>query len=65
MPRKGHIAKRETSPDPVYRPAREGDIRRSEADISLARDLIGYAPKVAIEEGLRRTIGWFRERHAS
>ena len=54
----------ETSPDPVHRPAREGDIRRSEADISLARDLIGYAPKVAIEEGLRRTIAWFRGRYA-
>jgi UDP-glucose 4-epimerase len=55
----------ETSPDPVHLPAREGDIRRSEADITLASELIGYAPKVEIGEGLRRTVEWFRERYAS
>jgi nucleoside-diphosphate-sugar epimerase len=41
-------------------PPQEGDIRRSEADISLARRLIGYEPGVPIEEGLRRTVEWFR-----
>ena len=46
--------------DPVHTPPREGDVRRTEADISLARELIGYAPKVDIEEGLRRTVDWFR-----
>jgi len=54
-----------TSPDPVHRAAQEGDIHRSEADISLAHDLIGYTPKVPIEEGLHRTIAWFRERYAT
>jgi nucleoside-diphosphate-sugar epimerase len=49
-----------TTPDPVHEPAREGDIRRSEADITLARTLIGYEPKVAIDEGLRRTVDSFR-----
>ena len=48
------------SPDPVHTPAREGDVRRTEADVSLARRLIGYDPKVDIEEGLRRTVEWFR-----
>jgi nucleoside-diphosphate-sugar epimerase len=52
------------SVDPIREPAREGDIRRSEADVSAARAAIGYAPKVGIEEGLRRTVDWFAERYA-
>jgi UDP-glucose 4-epimerase len=51
-----------TEPEPVYEPPREGDIRLSEADVSRARTAIGYEPKVGIEEGLRRTVEWFRER---
>jgi UDP-glucose 4-epimerase len=51
-----------TVPDTVHERPREGEIRRSEADISLARRLIGYEPKVPIEEGLRRTVEWFRDR---
>jgi nucleoside-diphosphate-sugar epimerase len=47
-------------PDAVHTPAREGDVRRTEADVSLARRLIGYVPRVDIEEGLRRTVDWFR-----
>jgi UDP-glucose 4-epimerase len=50
------------SPQPVHEPPREGDIRRSEADISLARELIGYEPKVSIDEGIRRTVDWFAAR---
>jgi nucleoside-diphosphate-sugar epimerase len=48
-------------PEPLREPARSGDVRQSHADVSRARDLIGYAPKVDIEEGLRRTVDWFRE----
>lgn len=48
--------------EPVHEPPREGDIRRSEADISLARELLGYDPKVAIDEGVRRTVEWFAGR---
>jgi nucleoside-diphosphate-sugar epimerase len=47
-------------PTPTHEPPREGDIRRSEADVSAARALLGYSPMVGIEEGLRRTVGWFR-----
>lgn len=36
-------------------PARSGDIRHSEADITRARDLLGWQPRVDFEEGLRRT----------
>jgi len=48
------------TPEPVHTPPRKGDVRRTEAEVSLARRLIGYEPKVDIEEGLRRTVGWFR-----
>jgi len=43
-----------------YDPAREGDIRDSQADISKARELLGYEPQVGFEEGLRRTFEWYR-----
>jgi nucleoside-diphosphate-sugar epimerase len=42
-------------------PPRAGDVRDSLADISLAKELIGYEPKVDHEEGLRRTVEWFEE----
>src|SRR5215510_1960298 len=45
----------------VYDPPRNGDIRDSQADISLARNVLGYEPKVQFEEGLRRTWEWYRE----
>lgn len=48
------------SPDPVLEPTRPGDVRRTEADIELARRLIDYDPKVTIEEGILRTVEWFR-----
>ena len=41
---------------PVLEPPRAGDVRHSLADISLARSLLGYAPKVDLREGLQRTI---------
>jgi nucleoside-diphosphate-sugar epimerase len=44
---------------PVYGPTRAGDVRDSLADITLARDLLGYSPIVGLEEGLRETIAWY------
>jgi UDP-glucose 4-epimerase len=43
-----------------YEPARDGDIRDSQADISQACECLGYDPKVAFEEGLSRTFEWYR-----
>ena len=43
-----------------YVPPREGDIRDSQADITRARDVLGYNPRVGFEEGLQRTWEWFR-----
>jgi UDP-glucose 4-epimerase len=42
-----------------YQPARPGDVRDSLADISLARELLGYQVRIAVTEGLRRTVDWF------
>ena len=48
--------------EPEHRDPREGDIRRSEADVSAAREAFGHEPAVAIDEGVRRTVEWFAER---
>ncbi len=45
---------------PRYDAPRAGDVQHSHADISLARRLLGYEPKVRFEEGLRKTVDWFR-----
>jgi nucleoside-diphosphate-sugar epimerase len=43
-----------------YEPPRPGDIRDSQADISLARKVLDYEPRVHFEEGLRRTWEWYK-----
>jgi len=43
-----------------YDPPRDGDIRDSQADISQAREFLGYEPAVSFEEGLVRTFEWYR-----
>jgi nucleoside-diphosphate-sugar epimerase len=45
--------------EPVYGPPRAGDVRDSLADITRARELLGYTPAVGLEEGLRQTVTWF------
>ena len=42
-----------------YVEPRKGDIRDSQADISLARQKLGYDPRVGFEEGLRKTWDWY------
>jgi UDP-glucose 4-epimerase len=49
-----------TNIEPVFEPPRVGDVRDSLADISLAGELLGYEPKVDFDEGLRRTIDFYR-----
>src|SRR5208282_5569633 len=45
----------------IHGPERSGDIKHSLADISLARKYLGYKPSVDFEDGLRRTVEWYRE----
>jgi nucleoside-diphosphate-sugar epimerase len=47
-----------------YEPPREGDIRDSQADITAAREFLGYEPSVRFGEGLERTYDWYREMFA-
>ena len=47
-----------------YDPAREGDIRDSQADLTLSRELLNYEPAVNFAEGLRRTFAWYKESQA-
>jgi nucleoside-diphosphate-sugar epimerase len=46
--------------EPTYAEPRAGDVRDSQADISKARRILGYEPTVSFEEGLRRTVEWYR-----
>ncbi len=46
-----------------YDPPRDGDILHSQADIALAREILGYKPTVDFEEGLQRTFEWYRAAH--
>ncbi len=43
-----------------YRDSRIGDVRHSLADISRARQILGYEPLVGLRDGLRRTIDWWK-----
>ena len=49
-----------TNIEPQFDEPRAGDVRESLADISAARELLGYAPSVVFEEGLRRSIDYYR-----
>jgi nucleoside-diphosphate-sugar epimerase len=46
--------------EPVYAEPRAGDVTDSQADISLAREILGYEPAVSFEDGLERTVEWYR-----
>ena len=45
---------------PVHQPARVGDVKHSLADLSRARELLGYAPVVDLDAGLRTTVEWYK-----
>jgi nucleoside-diphosphate-sugar epimerase len=51
--------------DPVYAQSRRGDVRDSQADISKAQRLLGYQPIVGFDEGLKKTVDWYRTSHAT
>ena len=45
---------------PVYASPRAGDVRDSQADIGKAEQLLGYRPLVDLQEGLKKTLEWYR-----
>src|SRR5262245_49298582 len=50
-----------TDLDPVFAPARVGDVKFSKADIRRIRTDLGYEPEVSFEDGLRKTVEWYLE----
>ena len=50
--------------EPVYAAPRRGDVRDSQADIQKARRLLGYEPMVGFDEGLKKTVEWYRASQA-
>ena len=46
--------------EPIYADARAGDVKHSLADITAARNLIGFEPEVSFAEGLKLAIDWYR-----
>jgi len=46
--------------DPIFGPDRNGDIKHSNADISNAKELLGYSPDYDFESGLNEAIDWYK-----
>ena len=45
--------------EPLFEGFRNGDVRHSQADITKARDMLGYDPKFSVERGLKETVDWY------
>jgi UDP-glucose 4-epimerase len=50
---------------PIHAAARSGEVQRIFLDATRARRVLGWRPEVPFEEGLRRTLAWYRETQAS
>jgi len=48
---------------PKYGPERKGDVKHSLADVSKAKNLIGYNPSVNVKQGLKTAFEWYRKNH--
>jgi len=48
---------------PIYRPAREGEVRHSLADIGLGQKALGYRPTVSLKRGLLEYLEWTARQH--
>lgn len=46
--------------EPIFEKEREGDIRHSLADTTKSRNMLAYEPQTAFEEGLKKTVDWYR-----
>jgi UDP-glucose 4-epimerase len=56
------VAKAVGAPDdPEFHPPRLGDLKRSCLDVSRAREVLGWRPQVSLDDGVRRTVDYFRQ----
>ena len=51
-----------TDIEPIYAKPRQGDVKHSLADISLAEDILDFEPKYSFEIGLKKTVEWFLDK---
>jgi nucleoside-diphosphate-sugar epimerase len=51
-----------TQIEPLFEEGRRGEVKHSLADITLASKMIKYAPEVEWEEGLERTVEWYKNK---
>lgn len=49
--------------EPEFDASRPGDVRHSQASIELAREYLGYTGSISLDEGLERTVAWYKENH--
>ena len=42
-----------------HQPPRPADVRRHRGDVTRAQDILGFSPKVSLDEGIRRTLDWY------
>ena len=49
---------------PIHGTERKGDVKHSLADISKAKKLLGYDPKISVKEGLKKTLQWYSTQEA-
>jgi UDP-glucose 4-epimerase len=54
-----------TQVEPVFAPPNPGDVRDSQADVTLAMDALGYSPLVGFEEGVDRTVAYYATQEAT
>ncbi len=52
-----------TDLSPIHADERQGDIKHSRAGVDKAGELLGFEPLVSFDEGLRRTVEWYRQNH--
>lgn len=50
-----------TTLPPIYKPARKGEVKDSVADISRAKQMLGYQPKIGVEEGINSFFTWYQQ----
>jgi len=45
---------------PIFKPARPGELNKSVLNVSKARKILGWKPKTPLDEGILKTVDWFK-----